>query len=900
MAEIESKEWSTRNAGIISEVKLLDKLPKLTNRDGKKLYELSDLLMEIESLKANDKYSSLLSYFDTSSGVNPIVQKLPYGLQEKWSNHAFGYKQQHNVPYPPFSVLVNFIHGICLQKNDPSFHYDISSSVDHPKVKASATTTQIRTRRTDINRQDTPMCPLHNSRHSINDCKAFQDKPYQDKISFLKTKGICFKCCMSTDHVARACTEKLLCKKCKSTRHTTAIHDDDWVKPSQPTTGHGGEARSFRTDSSMSNNVNHQDPVSSKCTQICGGPSDTFQGKSCAKNVLVLVYPKGKREQATRMYTTIDDQSNASLCHSSFFTKFGIQGDSIPYTLSSCAGQIETSGRRASDYAVSSLDGNVTFDLPALVECNNIPAVKEEIPTPDVALHHSHLKSIAKHIPELDDSSQIELLLGRDLLEAHHILEQITGPRGSPYAQRLPLGWVIVGEACLGKAHSPQHVNLNKVYMLDNDRPSIFQPCPNNMFIKENSDSELFQEESDIFYTTSEDERSGTSVQDRQFLDIMDRDMYRNDKGTWVAPLPFMKPRKTLPNNKTQAIQRANMLDRSLQKNPEKRKHFMEFMQKIFDNRHAELAPPVQEKEECWYLLIFGVYHPEKPSQIRAVFDSSARYKGVSLNEILLQGPDLINELLGILLRFRREPVAILADIQQMFHCFEVEESHRNYLRFLWYKDNKFENELVGYRMRVHVFGNRPSPAVAAYGLRNAAQAGEKTFGKDTKDFVQNDFYVDDAVNSLPTPEQATDLLKRTQESLKTNGNLRLHKIISNSMNVMKSFPPEDLAKDLNVLDLQQLDTFPLQRSLGILWDVQSDVFTFRLPSENKPCTKRGILSTVNSIFDPMGFVAPVVIQVKLILRDVVSTGLGWDDIVPAEHLQRWEQWRTSLKALEQ
>lgn len=93
-------------------------------------------------------------------------------------------------------------------------------------------------------------------------------------------------------------------------------------------------------------------------------------------------------------------------------------------------------------------------------------------------------------------------------------------------------------------------------------------------------------------------------------------------------------------------------------------------MGKIFENNHAEVAPPLGENEECWYLPTFGVFHPQKPGQIRVVFDSSAKYMGVSLNDVLLTGPDLNNSLLGVLMRFRKEKIAILADIQQMFHCF--------------------------------------------------------------------------------------------------------------------------------------------------------------------------------------------------------------------------------------
>lgn len=131
-------------------------------------------------------------------------------------------------------------------------------------------------------------------------------------------------------------------------------------------------------------------------------------------------------------------------------------------------------------------------------------------------------------------------------------------------------------------------------------------------------------------------------------------------------------------------------------------------MGKILDNNHAEVAPELSDEEECWYLPLFGVNHPKKPDQIRGVVDSSAKFKGGSLNDVLLSGPDLSNNLLGVLIRFRKEMVAVTADAQHMFHCFLVREDHRNFLRFLWHKDNDLEKEIIEYRMRVHVFGNSP------------------------------------------------------------------------------------------------------------------------------------------------------------------------------------------------
>lgn len=250
--------------------------------------------------------------------------------------------------------------------------------------------------------------------------------------------------------------------------------------------------------------------------------------------------------------------------------------------------------------------------------------------------------------------------------------------------------------------------------------------------------------------------------------------MFMDESNSWVAPLPFRKPSQRLPNNIDKALTRLSSLLHTLEKKPEMKSHYVTFMQNIFDRDHAEVAPPFREGQECWYLPTFGVYHPQKPGQIRVVFDSSAKKQGISLNDVLLSDPDLNNSLLGVLLHFRRELVAVTADIEQMFHSFIVKKEDRDFLRFFWFKENDTSQEIIEYRLKVHVFGNSPSPAVAIYGLQRAAAYGEEEYGPDAKHFVEREFYVDDGLLSMSTAAEAIDLLTRTKEMLATL-NLRLH-----------------------------------------------------------------------------------------------------------------------------
>ena len=126
----------------------------------------------------------------------------------------------------------------------------------------------------------------------------------------------------------------------------------------------------------------------------------------------------------------------------------------MEYTLTSCNGHTKTSGRRAIGLVVKSLDGNTQRRLPTLTECDEIPNERGEIPVPEVAHHYPHLYDIEAAIPPMNNEAEILLLIGRDLIESHHVLDQRLGPSRTPHAQRLSLGCDIIGEPCLGTVHT--------------------------------------------------------------------------------------------------------------------------------------------------------------------------------------------------------------------------------------------------------------------------------------------------------------------------------------------------------------------------------------------------------------------------------------------------------------
>ena len=579
-------------------------------------------------------------------------------------------------------------------------------------------------------------------------------------------------------------------------------------------------------------------------------------------------------------------------------------------------------GRRAHNLVIESFYGMQSHTLPILTECNAIPDNREEILTPTAARAHPHLEAITEKIPELDPEAEILLLVGRDAPPLHKIHELQNGPRNAPWAQRLDLGWVVLGNACMDGAHKPTEISSYRTQVLDNGRPSFLLPCSNRLYVKHGSHADFttYLETSqkkgtffkgsfeyglgdNVFACTNDDNRPGMSVEDRKFIQNMNSSLARNKSGSWEALLPVREKFNKLPNNQEDAVKRLRSTRRTLDKKPLMKQHYFDFMQKLLEKGHAEPAPKAELSSSSprWYLPHFGVYHPQKPDKIHVVFDSAAETKGTSLNKALLSGPDLTNNLLGILLRFRQDTVAFVADIEQMFHSFLVQEQHRDLLRFFWYKNNDPNEELTEYRMKVHVFGNTSSRAVATFCLRKTAEVGEQEFGSDAKDFVYNNFYVDDGLKSVAKPAEAIDLLTCTRAML-ARANLCLHKIASSHPEVTHAFPREDQASDLRDLDFS-LDTVPIQRALGVLWEISADAFTFKVSLEKRPFTRRDVLSVFNSLYDPLGLAAPVIVRGKLLLRSMMANlsnlhPESWDEPLPEEQRLAWEAWCKALQAL--
>ncbi|XP_038052505.1 uncharacterized protein LOC119725213 [Patiria miniata] len=203
------------------------------------------------------------------------------------------------------------------------------------------------------------------------------------------------------------------------------------------------------------------------------------------------------------------------------------------------------------------------------------------------------------------------------------------------------------------------------------------------------------------------------------------------------------------------------------------------------------------------------------------------------------------------------------------------------------------------YRMAVHLFGGVWSPSFANVALRRTAEDNVDDFNADVLATVKENFYVDDCLKSLDSEGEAVETVKQLTDIL-AKGGFRLTKWISNSRRVNESVPPEERAKGVKNLDLSQ-EELPVERALEVHWDTEHDLLRMKIKSKHGSQTRRGLLSVICSVYDPLGFVFPYILRAKLLFQDEFQiVGKSWDDPLEAETQDHWAKWLDKLSLLKE
>ena len=295
------------------------------------------------------------------------------------------------------------------------------------------------------------------------------------------------------------------------------------------------------------------------------------------------------------------------------------------------------------------------------------------------------------------------------------------------------------------------------------------------------------------------------------------------------------------------------------------------------------------------YLPHFPVVRADKETtKVRIVFDASAQSDNQpSLHDMIDAGPKLHRELFDVLLRFRHHKVALICDISEMYMQIEIAKEDRSMLRFLWRDENQRGDPDI-YEFQRLPFGVNVAPFVAQY----VAQENAKLHGQEfprAAETVLKSTYMDDSMDSVPSVEAGVKLHGELVKLWEKAG-MKAHKWITNNLEVMEKIPIESRAKEIRLNDDQ-----PSIKALGLCWKAHEDIFTFTKPEVTNPeekLTKRKVLSKIASVFDPLGFLSPVVTAGKVLMQQIWVDGLQWDETMEGELADAAKRWLEDLKNL--
>lgn len=370
----------------------------------------------------------------------------------------------------------------------------------------------------------------------------------------------------------------------------------------------------------------------------------------------------------------------------------------------------------------------------------------------------------------------------------------------------------------------------------------------------------------------------------------------RLSDGRYMVRLPFKKdPRqeKIFGNSKNMAMKRFISLENRLSKNSKLKESYTSVMNEYTDMQHMEDATNIEHEHLQYFIPHHAVFKESSTTtKTRVVFDASAKtYSGNSLNGNLLIGPTIQGSIWDNIIQWRIHRYVMTADIEKMYRCILMHPDDQQFQQILW-RDTE-DGPIKVKRLNRVTFGVASAPFQAIRTLHRIADDYAETHPYGSK-CLKEDFYVDDMSTGASTIELALKKQREVREILKLSG-MNIRKWTSNHDELLQEIPMEE--RELK--DSAELMEKCSIKTLGLKWNVKGDYFEFNTNIElTSMPTKRSILSDTAKLFDPIGWLAPIIIVAKLILQELWKLGLDWDAPVPNELCQKWETFRTEIKII--
>src|SRR5215469_10421544 len=569
---------------------------------------------------------TLLNQLNSPVEILNIVRKLPMFLQHRWKQRAFEiYKKGDQVA---FIHLVEFMEEQSEYVSVPVFdeigytYKDAKKESNKEKTSKGKTfftqqkdesTKQVQRNNFKVNKY-CPYCEQNN--HFLNTCKEMEKIKQNDKVEFIKKNRLCFKC-LRNNHFSSQCLKPEVCSICQM-NHLTILHRD-YNNNNTENTNNKRE-------------VNTKENMKEKETKVLTVNLDNKNGKQNEKNFhskmsenkvffptvpVQLKYKYGDKTIMTNL--ALDTFSSGCFMDENLAIELGFRvNNQKNLNLTTIKGNEKVLMTVLNNIEIRDVHGYNKETINTIYCKTNWPFDRKDIPTQKDIKGLSHLRNIPFNFL----NKSVGILIGVNHAHILKPLEVVEGYYNQPYAIRYKHGWSLIGENkrnnTIRKNYTCHRMTVKEIDDIEENSNEIFEKYCSNEF-------------SDI-----DSEETQPSRDDYRWKSEIDKNIYRNERGNFVLPLPF-KDETIMSdlNNRNQALSRAISLKNKLIKNEEYFMEYKNFMEDMVDKNYAEKVP-LNELQKCpkFYLAHHAVKHPKK-QKIRIVFDASLTFKGESLNKNL-------------------------------------------------------------------------------------------------------------------------------------------------------------------------------------------------------------------------------------------------------------------------
>ncbi|XP_050077807.1 uncharacterized protein LOC126564758 [Anopheles maculipalpis] len=516
-------------------------------------------------------------------------------------------------------------------------------------------------------------------------------------------------------------------------------------------------------------------------------------------------------------------------------------------------------------------------DFSAPMEFLVLKTPSSEIPTTPIDVQSWNFPNVRLADPTFHIPGKVDVVIGGDTFWEMHTGRKQSLGNGKPWLIETPFGWTVSGNTsqCTVPILTLSHMAANECAI-----EALLQRFWEAESLLEGPAMSLEEQKCEKHYATT---------------------TTRNAQGRYVVCLPRTeKPERVLGLSKDIADRRLLGVERRLKSNPEMEREYKRFMFEYEQLGHmVKLTEPVDDSKPHCYIPHHAVIKETSSStKVRVVFDASCRTtSGYSLNDTLLIGPTVQDDLLTIILRFRKHSVALVADVEKMYRQILHSEKDRKLLR-IRYRGHTTD-PISTYELQTVTYGTASAPFLATRTLQQIAHDHKSEYPKAV-DPVLHDFYVDDLLTGADDVSTAIEIRKQVSSMLESAG-FSLRKWASNIPEALEGVPSVDLA----AISLLEWKEDQAVSTLGLVWEPSSDMFRFRvdLPSPADELTRSLVLSYIARIFDPLGQLGPTVILAKMFLQRIWSIkqdgkSLDWNQALPVELQEEWRKFHAKLYSL--